>query len=268
MRPGEFVLGYPNGYRQLLRPGRDSSRTVGRRRRSERNGTYLVAHQLAQDVAGFWAFIAKPRRRRGTRPSVSSGGFRGQTRRTLAEPLLPSVVVSRPGRSRPPRGREWLSYSDFDPFGERCPLEAYPACADETSLGTPGTLRLASLHRIIRRGRVYGSAPADHRRRWRRPRRPRCAISNLERQFEFVQHSWTDSRVRWPLRRSPARWWVTPMRTTAGHHPGHARTRVQGLSSFVTQVRGGRYFLRRRCGRSDAGPRQPDGQGPGAGGRV
>ncbi len=241
---GEFVLGYPNGYRQLT-PWPRLSGTVGGEAFG-RNGTYLVARQLAQDVAGFWAFIAE-----ATKEGAEHGHQEQMVK--LAAKLVgrwpsgtPLVLVD--DRDDPDLGAEnGFGYSDFDPFGERCPLGAHIRRANpRDSLGTPDALRLANLHRIIRRGRVYGSAPAE----------PTVddgvdrglmffAINaNLERQFEFVQHSWLNSPKFDGLYDE-----ADALVGNSDAHDGRftiqeplLRTRLQGLSSFVT-VRGGAYFF-------------------------
>jgi Dyp-type peroxidase family len=244
---GEFVLGYPNGYGQLTPWPQLSSRGPGGAAFG-RNGTYLVARQLHQDVAGFWQYILSQ-----TEGGASSPDWTAM--RPIAAKLMgrwPSgaSLVLASDRDDPDLGAEnGFAYSDVDPYGERCPLGAHVRRANprDSLVDSPDkALRLANLHRIIRRGRVYGPAPDD----------PLAddgvdrgimflAINaNLERQFEFVQHTWLNNPKFGGLYDE-----IDPLIGTPDADSGSftiqrspARARLNGIPSFVT-VRGGSYFF-------------------------
>jgi deferrochelatase/peroxidase EfeB len=227
---GEVLLGYPNEYgrytrRPLIDPLRDprasdlpAAEDVPNRRDLGRNGTYLVFRQLEQDVRGFWQFLDRQA------DSVASERWRlaeamvGRTR--SGKPLMPVAEAPIPGVGPDP---DDIAANQFtygrDPGGARCPLGAHVRRANPRSgdlpEGTTGPLmRLlrifgfkrgsfyddliasARFHRIVRRGREYGT-----------PLRPEDAlepgpgneqrglhfiglVANLSRQFEFVQNAW------------------------------------------------------------------------------
>ena len=244
---GEFVLGYANGYDQVTPWPRLSGSASGRAEFG-RNGTYLVARQLAQDVAGFWQFIS-------TNAEAEDGATKQEAMNRLAAKLVgrwPSgaPLVLSYHRDDPDLGSEnGFAYADVDPYGERCPLGAHIRRAnprDAKSSPPDKAIELANLHRLIRRGRVYGKGPADV---LVDDGVPRDFIflalnTNIERQFEFVQHTWlgnpkfgglydetdallgnaTDGPGRFTIQGSP---W---------------RTELRGLPSFVT-VRSGAYLF-------------------------
>jgi len=108
-------------------------------------------------------------------------------------------------------------------------------------------LSLVNMHRILRRGRVYGPPlddPLGGDDGLERGLFFMCLNASIERQFEFVQHSWCNNTKFAGLydERDPV----------AGDQPdqgGHftlqerpIRRRGSGLPRFVT-VRGGGYFF-------------------------
>lgn len=222
---GEFVLGYPNEYggytdRPLLDPRREGAGALPRaeddatRADLGRNGSYLVLRQLHQDVAGFWRWMQ--REARGDADAA----------RRLAETLVGRRMDGRPlvdRAARPIAGNEGERAAlnaftfDGDPQGLRCPLGAHVRRANPRNAdlppGAPGLVswfartlgfdaqaaerdRVAStrFHRLLRRGRAYGEAPAQA------PAADAggdeqglhfiCLNANIARQFEFVQSAW------------------------------------------------------------------------------
>lgn len=256
--PGEILLGYPNELgvhpptpsvaavddpKRLLPPSLDDPR------RSDfgRNGSYLVFRQLEQNVHAFWDFVA------GRAAGV-------EERVRLAAQMVGrwpsgSPLAATPDRDAPVADLDDFDYSD-DPWGERCPFGAHVRRANpRDSLGPTlaKSLRTARLHRILRRGRTYGT-PADG---WLDPaallktksdKKPRglhflCLNANIGRQFEFIQHTWLNNPEFAGL--------ATDVDPVAGH-PTKGRTftvpadpvrrRLTGLERFVT-VKGGGYFF-------------------------
>lgn len=265
---GEFLLGYRNEYgkytdRPLLPSGEDQ--TAGLLPAEEQpdkrdlacNGSYLVLRQLEQDVAGFWDFVA--RQSYGDSAAATQLAEAMVGRRKNGEPLIPS-------------GTDDASLNRFtyetDPAGVRCPLGAHIRRANPRNsdfpYGTTGLrqklLRMAGFHRasfrddlvsstrfhrLLRRGRGYGSADA----------KPQgiyfiALNANISRQFEFVQNAWVNSSKfdglsdesdpllgnRHAMPGCP----VTDL-FSLPHADGLTR-RVAGLPQFVT-VRGGSYFF-------------------------
>jgi deferrochelatase/peroxidase EfeB len=230
---GEVLLGYPNEYgrytrRPLIDPTRDPraadlppAEDVLNRRDLGRNGTYLVFRQLLQDVRGFWQFVDQQAN------SVAGERWRlaqamvGRTR--SGEPLVPLAEQRIPGVGPEPDdiAANQFTYAE-DPGGTRCPFGAHVRRANprtgDLPAGTRGPiarlLRLlgfkrasfyddliasARFHRIVRRGREYGTrlspeealqpGPGDEARGLHFI----GLVANLSRQFEFVQNAWIES---------------------------------------------------------------------------
>ena len=252
---GEFILGYPNGYGQLTdRPLLPRAEDPGQLLPPDqagsgaadlgRNGSYLVLRQLDQDVGGFWRYLTEATRRPDGSDDLAA-------RDLLAAKLVgrwPSgaPLVKAPDQDNPGLGLDNdFRYHDADPVGRACPLGAHirranPRDSLDPQPGTAASLKINSLHRLLRRGRAYGPAAGPG---------PTglyfiCLAANLDRQFEFVQHSWlgdpnfnglyddTDPLTGYRHGRGAT--------FTAPAHP--VRRRYHGLPQFV-RTRGGAYFF-------------------------
>lgn len=243
--PGEFVLGYPNGYGELTPSPRlsrpEGSVDVGA------NGTYLVVRQLAQDVWGFRQLLAQAAADDPDDPDAAE---------RLAAKMIGrwrsgAPVTTNPHHDEPKLGGDnSFGYAKTDPYGEGCPLGAHIRRTNpRDSLGpTPAdALTRANLHRIIRRGRVYGAGLPDEATAADETERGLIFIAvnaNIERQFEFIQQSWCNNpkfaglyEEQDPLLGSPPN--DDGMFTVQG---SPVATRRRGLRNFVT-VRGGAYFF-------------------------
>jgi Dyp-type peroxidase family len=257
VEPGEFLLGYPDNY---LRPVDGPTVAAGTdpgdelppapgpagRRDLGRNGSYLVARQLAQDVPAFRRFLA---------------GAAGDdvARQRLAAELVgrwPSgaPLVRAPEHDDPALSDENdFGYHDEDQQGLRCPLGAHIRRAnprDSSPRHPVEGLRSVNNHRLLRRGRPFGLPLADP------PTRPGeeesaergmiflCLNGDIERQFEFVQHTWLNNPSFADLLGE-----VDPIASNPGPGGGRfseqqepVRRRIDSLPRFVT-VRGGAYFF-------------------------
>ena len=254
---GEVLLGHANEYGFI--PDHPQGRVIGR------NGSYLVYRQLAQDVPGFWRWIA---------------GEAGRENATaLAERMVGRRIDGRPLGGLDGGGED---NNDFlfkgDPDGVACPFGSHvrrsnPRSGDDP-LGQRGVIRdlVASLglegaaaadavasarfHRLLRRGRPYGETISPERAM--DPAQPMieaglhfiCLNASLARQFEFVQGAWVTSPVFGGLSQEG-----DPLLGNREPFPAKRRTDLfryyddagvprisQGLPRFVT-VRGGAYFF-------------------------
>ncbi|MGF1477120.1 MAG: Dyp-type peroxidase [Geminicoccaceae bacterium] len=280
---GEVLLGYPNEYgtytprplldrgtadpTHLLLPAEDRPgfSDLGK------NGTYLVFRQLHQDVRGFWQFLD---REAGGDPEERERLATAMVGRTRdGEPLMLEDLAP-PGSG--PRNR--FTFDD-DPDGMICPIGAHirrtnPRTGDlpphqrgwlNRLLLTLGLKRregrfdlVAStrFHRLLRRGREYGSPlPLDEALKPGPQDEERglhfiCLVANIQRQFEFVQNAWV-AKAKFngvgteadPLlgEREPLITGEPTDRFTMPQPSGPPR-RIEGLPPFVT-VRGGAYFF-------------------------
>jgi Dyp-type peroxidase family len=261
---GEFVLGYPNEYglytdRPLLDVSADPGRVLPRdpsgsgRADLGRNGTFLVFRQLEQDVAGFWQFVDRRSRRAGP-PDPSA-------REHLAARLVGRWPSGAPLVQAPDRDAPGLAtandfgYFHEDPDGLRCPIGSHirrtnPRDSLDPKPGTQASLDIGKRHRILRRGREYGSrllpeqaiAAAGSDPGERRGLYFACVNGNIGRQFEFIQRTWVNNPKFDGLYddRDPL---VAAEPGGSFTIPGlPVRTRLTGLPSFVT-VTGGAYFF-------------------------
>ncbi|HET6339403.1 MAG TPA: Dyp-type peroxidase [Polyangiales bacterium] len=203
---GEFLLGRRDGYgNRADAPDSPNGFCFGH------NGSYLVFRQLEQDVGAFWRHCA------------SVGGSAQDALRVAAKLIgrWPSgaSLVRHPDKD--PGERRFEDEDDFtylandednDRYGARCPFGAHIRRANprDWNLGETReeSLKIANLHRIVRRGRPYG-APLDEMllasslvdkasAESAEAPAPRglqflCFNANIERQFEFIQQHWCNN---------------------------------------------------------------------------
>jgi deferrochelatase/peroxidase EfeB len=283
---GEFLLGYRNEYgnftdRPLLDPVTDPHKLLPRAADDPtkcdlgRNGTYLVLRDLQQDVRSFWQYLE--RQANGT----------GATRRLLAEAMVGRTMAGDPLVAQAERHIEGvapderLNHFTFqaDPYGTACPLGAHIRRANPRNADLPdGTAGLLSqlartfgygtrharddlisstrFHRLLRRGRAYGTLVPDDEALQPGPSgediglRFVCLNANIVRQFEFVQTAWIAgtkfgglTQESDPLlgNRQPAA--GCPVTDSFSlPQPSGASLRLREVPQFVT-VRGGAYFF-------------------------
>jgi deferrochelatase/peroxidase EfeB len=164
-----------------------------------RNGTYLVFRQLEQDVDAFENFTAQVAERMHGEASQTSRddvAARLIGRSRCGQPLVRPAAdsVSAPFRN------DFL-YAYEDGSGVACPVGAHIRRANpRDSIGSDPdvALRLSKMHRIIRRGRIYGSSH-DSRQQTssgdtiRRGTAFIALNADIAGQFEMIQHSWLNN---------------------------------------------------------------------------
>jgi len=283
---GEFLLGYPNEYGKLTeRPLLDSddqtarlmpALEVPRKRDLGRNGTYLVMRQLEQDVRGFWRFMLDQSDGNRAESVKLAAAVVGRTRE--GDPLVPLQKEAIPGIEEKDSNNRFTY--DSDPSGGRCPFGAHVRRANPRNGDFPirksgiwkklltmigfgprgfrdDLMSSTRFHRILRRGREYGSglSPEDALLPAPVAEKPRgihfiCLNANISRQFEFQQNAWLASTkfsgltgesdplvgTRQPIPGCP----VTGNFTLQSD--GGLRRRITGMPQFVT-LRGGAYFF-------------------------
>jgi Dyp-type peroxidase family len=261
--PGEFVLGYPNEYHKYPSTPVVRSDPTGWLPRLEaghgfdlgRNGTYLILRQLRQDVQRFWNTLRER--------TESEDQMVWLAAKMIGRWPSGAPIVESPDRDLP--GMETLDTFGYrgDPHGYACPLGAHarranPRDALPTSSNATQSLTITRRHRLIRRGRPYGPplAPSLDPRDLLTARDDGterglqflCLNANIERQFEFVQHTWLNNPKFSGLYGTP-----DPLfgdrrheRTDSFHaffvEGMPARRRWTHLTPFIT-VRGGAYFF-------------------------
>lgn len=228
---GEFLLGYPNQYDGKLTqiPISDQFGT---------NGTYLVLRQLKQDVAAFWTFIDDEAARQDITADYLAAKVVGRWKNgSVVEPnqhVSPTTVSN-----------------DFDftkdPDGTGCPFGSHIRRANPRAVGlgvdAAESLKVADRHRLLRRGRSYGKALENPRVDDGQERGLAfiCLNANIERQFEFVQHTWINN-----VKFSGLYDEDDPLIGRLGNftiQDQPLRRRVCGFKQFVSTLGGGYFFL-------------------------
>ncbi len=261
VKAGEFILGYENEYGKMpqgpsvvatldpedhLRPLEQGAgkevRDLGR------NGTYLVVRQLEQRVEEFWKAMVEYSSHAGQVDKAKA--IRLAAKCVGRWPSGAPLVLSPDDDDTTLSGADDFMYSEADPRGLACPIGSHIRRTNPRDSLEPGpaeSLKVVNRHRIIRRGRSYGPplAPfAEDPDKAERGLLFVCINANIERQFEFIQHTWSNnpkfaglSEDRDPL---------------IGDQPAAGgtftipevpvRSRLENLSRFV-RVRGGQYFF-------------------------
>jgi Dyp-type peroxidase family len=284
---GEFLLGYRNEYgkitdRPLLEPdaasaGLLTAEDAPDKKDLGRNGTYLVMRQLEQDVREFWKFLYEEASANLAAASQLGAKMVGRTQ--AGNPLVPIDGQPIPGTDPGSAKQNQFTY-ESDPVGASCPFGAHVRRTNPRNSDFPeqrvGLLRKLIImfgfgskefyddltssvrfHRILRRGREYGSELSPEQALEPEPEKetPRglnfiCLNANISRQFEFLQNAWIASTKFSGLtcesdpllgnRESIPGCPVTSNFTIPGE--GTLPHRISGLRRFVT-VKGGAYFF-------------------------
>ena len=278
---GEFLLGYSNEYneytdRPLLDPSsRGASELLPaldqpQKKDVARNGTYLVIRQLEQDVRGFWQYMDHAS---GSKPEKSKRLAEAMVGREMnGTPLMPlqNNPIDGIGKDEKDHAYNQFTY-DSDLDGARCPLGAHIRRANPRNADFPNRVKgwfshliqtlgfgrkgirddLMSptrFHRLIRRGREYGSGLSPEAAlQARSPNRTErglhfiCLNSNIARQFEFVQGAWLMS-TKFNGVGDESDPLLGSTKTFSRPRENGLRECCHDLPQFVT-VRGGAYFF-------------------------
>lgn len=285
---GEFLLGYPNEYgkytdRPLLPAGSDVASVLPAAEDHPgmldlgRNGSYLVFRQLSQDVRGFWQFIDKQANSNPQARQELAEAFVG--RRQNGQPLVELSSQPIAGIDKEDAAQNQFTF-DADAAGLRCPVGAHIRRANPRTTDLPGAsnnifsklkhtlgfvensfgedvIASTRFHRVLRRGREYGSALSVSDALLSAPPDEAghgihfiALGANISRQFEFVQSAWVMSSKFGGLTEES-----DPLLGNRQPIPGcsvtdafslaqkdSANRRVNSLPQFVT-VLGGAYFF-------------------------
>lgn len=217
---GEFLVGYLNGHHEKalgpVVPGIPEGTRDPRPEEADLpphpdaqgfydfglNGSYMVVRELKQDVAAFWTSMGENAAAIQKRDPENSAHV---TAEWLAERV---VGRDREGHLLCPGGRlppdasglpdnNYL-FLENDPYGVGCPPGSHVRRANPRDALAPtlaqgaGLLAAANNHRILRRGRKFGSKIADYRRDDGVDRGLLfiCLNTDIARQFEFIQQTW------------------------------------------------------------------------------
>ncbi|GAA3163120.1 MULTISPECIES: Dyp-type peroxidase [Streptomyces] len=229
LKAGEFVLGHRDELGGIQRPQPD---VLGR------NGSYAVFRKLHQDVAAFRRYLKENSTGPGDEELIAAK-IMGRWR--SGAPLALAPQTDDPDLGADPERRNTFLYRNDDPAGFTTPGGSHIRRANPRDAAVAGEVRL---HRMIRRGAVYGPPlPEGLLADDGADRGLMFAFvgSHLGRQFEFVQTQWLNDGVFFGA--DDAKDPVT------GAHDGSAgftvprrplRRRLAPLPRFVV-TRGGEY---------------------------
>jgi Dyp-type peroxidase family len=234
IKPGEFILGYPDeqGATTPAPPPDDFGI----------NGSFLVYRKLHQDVAGFRRALSEAAAHfPGGEEMLAAkivGRWRDGTPLDRSDKAPEPAIVADPGRNNA------FDYGS-DPEGLRCPVGAHVRRMNpRRSLPFGG--KLVNRHRIIRRGITYGTPLAEGARDDGQDRGVifMCLQASIARGFEFVQSQWANGGNAFRLGQDqdvilgPQDTQGTAKMTVPGRPPY-----LLGPLSRVVTVRGGEYYF-------------------------
>ena len=288
INPGEFILGYKNEYEHYSpspyvesdaksvslpdmppdMPRNKNKKDLGK------NGTYLVFRQIEQHVERFWKFLylhSKESPVTQTEKAIKFGA-KMVGRWPEGQPL---TICPEGAFTMDDDSLNEFAYADLDKDGIRCPLGAHirrtnPRDQVHTGRDQEASIEMTSRHRMLRRGRIYGD-PVDKKMNIEniinqvkdkelesnnnvektpvvRGLHFICLVSDIGRQFEFIQNVWANTSTFGDLCNE-----VDPMispRPTKYQPQCHefttpqetVRNRYKEVPEFTTVV-GGAYFF-------------------------
>ncbi|MCI0361429.1 MAG: hypothetical protein L0211_23345, partial [Planctomycetaceae bacterium] len=248
-----------------------------------RNGSFLVIRQLEQDVELFNDFLRQTAHRLQGRSGVPIAFTEDQLVEWIGAKIIgrwrdgtslvrfPHAPGSwencRPDESPPPQGVP-APYPDApgkssqhqpahkpdnsfllgaeDPLGERCPYGAHIRRTNPRDSLNPNSMEQVAItnrHRILRVGRSYAPQQLAGRQKALPGLLFMCLNADIERQFEFVQQTWSGARLFHGLDGE-----VDPLLGRGGKGgrltipTAEGPLLVTGFKDFV-RVRGGGYFF-------------------------
>lgn len=233
VKTGEFILGYQDAYglfpaspvmdkkydpNDILPPYKnprdvDDSVVSDDLRDLGMHGSYIVYRKLVQDVAAFWKFVVQEVERIDGKDASPervvwlASKFVGRT--PHGDPLTPHP------QSPHKTGQDDFLYATHDKEGLYCPVGSHLRRTNPRDVFHPenpeSSIELVDKHRIIRRGRIFGSSafelgkldyPDDTlvdtiKKLKDKPKKTSglhflCVNADIQRQFEFIQHNWSN----------------------------------------------------------------------------
>ena len=271
--PSPYVDSCENCNELDFLPGFSDKKDVGK------NGTYLVFRQIEQHVEKFWDYMYQN--------SKEAAVTKNEKALKLAAKMIGRWPDGQPLATCPdgsyPMDGDLLTdfnYAALDKDGTRCPFGAHirrtnPRDQVHTILNTATSIELSKKHRMLRRGRIYGEPfdekfnsenmidkvkkePfTDNTKETTNGKKETiiirglhfiCMVSDIARQFEFVQNVWANTSTFAGLCNE-----VDPVispRPTKGQPDCHEfttpqeiiRNRYKNVPEFTTVV-GGAYFF-------------------------
>lgn len=255
---GEVILGQKNTYNDTAEGPMVPSSSIAAKHLKPanvegfhdlgRNGTYLVLRKLKQNVAAFWQGMeaaAKNLVDENRQPATGEWLAAKVIGRTLdGDLLVPDGCHT--GRTADGPDNDLLFFNT-DRAGFGCPVGAHIRRANPrdglapTKSDCDDIVQAVNRHRIMRRGRPYGPRIQDRLKDDGQERGLifACLNSEIDRQFEFVQHTWVLNQMFGGLFNE-----TDPMLGPEGKFtvPSSPVRQKPDVQTYVT-VHGGGYFF-------------------------
>ncbi|MCE0447681.1 hypothetical protein LT493_37620 [Streptomyces tricolor] len=183
LKCGEFVLGYPDELGGVQTP---QPSVLGR------NGSYAVFRKLHQKVAEFRRYL-RDNSTEAQDEELIAAKIMGRWR--SGAPLALAPQHDEPALGADPHRRNTFLYEQDDPTGFTTPGGCHIRRANPRDSSVAGEVRL---HRMIRRGAVYGPPLPDGALEDDGVDRGLMFAfigAHLGRQFEFVQSEWMNDGI-------------------------------------------------------------------------
>jgi Dyp-type peroxidase family len=187
--PGEFVFGYPGqDPKDVVKPGP----TLPLAAPWMRNGSFMVFRRLEQKVPEFRRFVAERAMRLGMDRQLLGARMVGRWK--SGAPLELAPLHDNPALGDDKNRNNDFEYGD-DPFQRKCPYAAHIRKVYPRD-GT-GNEAEVQKHRILRAGIPFGPEVEAGETATRRSRGLMfvCYQTSIERQFEFIQRSYSNNRA-------------------------------------------------------------------------
>ena len=246
LNPGEFILGYDNGYDvSPLSPEIDGFDFGS-------EGTYLVMRQLEQDTDLFWRSMMKYADQEKDEAIKLASKFVG--RWPNGNPL---TLFEENSEAVEEQNNFNFYHQDRDGF--KCPFGSHIRRSnprDSMDDAPEQSIDMSNKHRILRRGRPYGppiDADMDIKKMMDVPKDDQkrglvfiCLNTDISRQFDFVQGHWINNRK--------FNGFYNDLDPLMGSSPTEDsiefeiqdqpfRKRITGIPEFVKVVGGAYFFL-------------------------
>jgi Dyp-type peroxidase family len=169
------------------------------------NGSYMVVRELRQNVAAFWKSLkAAADKINAHNPSAKPVTADWLAERVIGRNidghlLCPSGLLAADEFKLPQNA---FGFKEIDPEGHGCPLGSHVRRANPRDgqakdlAAAPTLLNASNNHRILRRGRKYGTTikERDQDDNDERGLLFICLNTDIARQFEFIQQRWLLNR--------------------------------------------------------------------------
>ncbi|HTE24190.1 Dyp-type peroxidase [Flavitalea sp.] len=288
LNPGDIILGHKNEYGSFspspwfeengMKTDLDPVLGFNTRKDLGKNGSYLVFRQMEQHVESFYHFVFTSSKEIAADPDAKA--IKLAAKMVGRWPEGQSLAVCPELPCKPDHDLNNFLYYEADKAGTGCPFGAHVRRTnprDQVHAGRDGdsnlSLAMSKKHRILRRGRIYGEPLGKElkaesilktaknnafKSKWipnenaktniNRGIHFMCFVSDLSRQFEFIQSVWSNTSSFAELNNE-----VDPIispRPTPDQRECHefttpqaiVRNRYKNVPEFTTVV-GGAYFF-------------------------